>query len=199
VESDRINASQWLDKLSELDLSEIDPCQFALMFDYAYPAIESSILLRAFKGLTSHEKKDCAQEVFVRMWRAKETCRSNFKGWLYRIAINTRNDFVRDKARQRSRHVSLEMADDHAVSQALEANCEPDRAEMFEALYRCVGALPPRQCEIIVMSCFEGLSERRIAESMEMSASTANAIKQAALATLERAMKDLGYNIDDLL
>ena len=49
----------------------------------------------------TEDARDCAQEVMLKAWRALPSFRqeSSLESWLYRIAVNTCNDFLRKKRR----------------------------------------------------------------------------------------------------
>ena len=124
---------------------------------------------------------DLAQEVFVKVYRARKRYRpeAKFTTWLYRVAVNACLSEVRNRKR-RVTWVSASLdqsADDEAGGSlasrvADERSEEPmesvEKDELKARVRAAVDELPDRQRLAIVMNKFHGLSYEELAETLEM-------------------------------
>lgn len=146
------------------------------------------------------DANDLAQETFVRVFKSRDTFRTNekFSTWLYTIAAN----LARNHFRWRSRHpnVSLETESgdsEQTLGGTLPAN-EPApneqalAAERAVAVRRAVGNLPEDLREAIVLCEWEELSVAEAAEILE-------ATPKAVESRLYRARQILGERLKSWL
>lgn len=114
------------------------------------------------------EAQDVAQEVFVRLLRAREagTLPADWGPWLSRVAVNACRDRRRGRWwrwwRERGLEVdvaSLAGPDGTPESAAL-------RAELRGAVWRAFRALPARQREVFVLRHVEGCTTREVADAL---------------------------------
>ena len=141
------------------------------------------------------QAEDLAQEVFLRVYRARKRYAPNakFSTWLFTIANNVALNAKRSAARRREVNVGNDgSADDGppALDQmALEASGlmptrQLDKAERAEMVRLAIEALPERQRLALLLSKFENMSYVEIAETMEMTV-------QATKSLLSRARENL--------
>lgn len=141
------------------------------------------------------QAEDLAQEVFLRVYRARKHYRpdAKFSTWLFTIANNVASNANRSLARRREVHVSAPAGDGSAAAPleqlALAASGTMparrlDKAERAEVVRQAVGALNDRQRMALLLSKFEGLSYAEIAEAMGLSV-------QATKSLLSRARDNL--------
>jgi RNA polymerase sigma-70 factor (ECF subfamily) len=129
--------------------------------------------------------EDLAQEVFLRVYRARKryTPGAKFSTWLFTIANNAASNALR--ARSRRREVNLEADGSGAVgvtpleTMALASSGQLparqlDKAEMRDVVRLALEALNDRQRLAVLLNKFEGMSYADIAETMEL---TPQAIK----------------------
>jgi RNA polymerase sigma factor (sigma-70 family) len=128
------------------------------------------------------DANDLAQETFVRVYRARESFRTNekFATWLYTIAAN----LARNHFRWRSRHpnVSLEAASENTeqtlgstlTASDLAPNDQALAAERVVAVRAAVNSLPEDLREAIVLCEWE---EHSVAEAATILATTPKAIE----------------------
>ena len=136
-----------------------------------------------------------AQEVFLRVYRARKryTPNAKFSTWLFTIANNVALNAKRSLARRREVNLGADARDDDGPrgldQMALEASGlmptrQLDKAERAEMVRRAIEALPERQRVALLLSKFENMSYVDIAESMEMTV-------QATKSLLSRARENL--------
>ena len=121
--------------------------------------------------------EDLAQEVFLRVYRARESYvpGSKFVTWLYTIA----NHVVANARRSRSRHPETTLPGGSSGSMGLASMLQVssgqmparqfDKAEMREIVQAAVESLAERQRMAVLLSKFEGMSYAEIGQSMDMS------------------------------
>lgn len=141
------------------------------------------------------QAEDLAQEVFLRVFRARKryTPDAKFSTWLFTIANNVALNAKRSLARRREVNLRADAHDDdgpRALDQmALEASGlmptrQLDKTERAEMVRLAIEALPERQRVALLLSKFENMSYVDIAETMEMTV-------QATKSLLSRARENL--------
>ena len=117
--------------------------------------------------------EELAQEVFLRVYRSRETYRAEarFSTWLYRIATNLGVNHARDTRHERSAStVYLDEPDAETGTTPDVADAHPTveadllRAERMKAIRDHVMALPERQRTAVLMHKYEGLDYKQIPE-----------------------------------
>jgi RNA polymerase sigma-70 factor (ECF subfamily) len=131
------------------------------------------------------DAKDVAQRAFVRAYQALGGFRgaSSFKTWLYRIAVNSSLNHLRDHVRERP----AEIADDALVAEAVGAarlDAGDDRRRLLAALE----ILPPKQRLVVELRVFEDLSFKEVAEVAECSENAAKVSFHYAVKKLREEM-----------
>ncbi len=139
---------------------------------------QGRIVSLAYRYLgSSADAEDLAQEVFLRVYRAKDKYErsARFSTWIYRIASNASLNHIR--GRKVRRRVSAEMPTGHdgeelSIFEDAEAPQPHDaleKDELAEVLRRIIDELPERQRLAIVLNKYEDLSYEEIAQTMELS------------------------------
>jgi RNA polymerase sigma-70 factor (ECF subfamily) len=181
---DAEDVAEWCRRLTASDREA-----YAAVFEALYDP-----LFRYVRSLTHDPAaaRDIAQDVFVRLWDARESLDpdQSLEAYLYRTARNLaynhrRNNETRSKKEDDVRR-------DSNVRPA--APSPPDEAAegqwLEERLRTWIAELPDRQREALVLSRFEGLSHDQIASVMDISARTVNN-------HIVRALKRLRARVDD--
>lgn len=141
------------------------------------------------------QAEDLAQEVFLRVFRARERYEpgARFSTWLFTIANNVALNSQRSKSRRREVGVVERMGTDSTPIQldqlALAASGQMparalDKAEAAEVVRLALESLNPRQRMALLLSKFEGMSYHDIAATMDMTV-------QATKSLLSRARENL--------
>jgi RNA polymerase sigma-70 factor (ECF subfamily) len=143
--------------------------------------------------------EELAQEVFLRVYRARQTynAEAKFSTWLYRIASNLSVNYVRDTKYERPEmSVSLDEPDDDSgltidvADSSLNAEQSILRRERMEAIRKHVQALPERQREAVIMHKYQGMDYRQIADVLKISESATKSLLFRAYETLRDRLKD---------
>ena len=141
----------------------------------------------------SADAEDITQDVFIKAYQSLKEFRmeSSFSTWLYRIAVNASLNRVREKKKNFIvRYFNdLMEADSNTlpVSEIYESG-DPESSMIGEEhrawVKRALDSLPDNQRTAIVLSKYEDLSQKEIAEIMGKSEGAVEALIQRAKATL---------------
>jgi RNA polymerase sigma-70 factor (ECF subfamily) len=143
--------------------------------------------------------EELAQEVFLRVYRSRESYRAEakFTTWLYRIATNLAVNHARDTRYERSaQNVYLDVPDEETGTTPEIADDEPTveqkllRNERLAAIRKHVLALPERQRTAVLMHKYQGLDYRQIGEVLKLSESATKSLLFRAYQTLRERLKE---------
>jgi RNA polymerase sigma-70 factor (ECF subfamily) len=159
-----------------------DRAAFVQLYRRHYDAVFRYCVHRLFERQAG---EDVTSEVFLRVVENIESFKGSekqFRNWLYRIATNAVNNYLRKAAR---RNRLLKVAREQANSQA--ADCG-ESAEKLILLKEAVFALRPRYQTIITLRFFENFKLTEIAEVLGSSPGTVRSQFARALAGLRRKL-----------
>jgi RNA polymerase sigma-70 factor (ECF subfamily) len=143
--------------------------------------------------------EELAQDVFLRVYRARESYRAEakFTTWLYRIATNVAVNQARDTKHERAAHnVYLDVADEETGTTPEIADDEPTieqrllQNERMAAIRKHVLALPERQRMAVLMHKYQGLDYRQIGDVLKLSESATKSLLFRAYQTLREKLKE---------
>ena len=143
--------------------------------------------------------EELAQEVFLRVYRSRESYRAEakFTTWLYRIATNLAVNHARDTKHERSAQtVYLDAPDEETGTTPDVADDEPSveqklmRDERMAAIRKHVMALPERQRMAVLMHKYQGMDYRQIGDVLKLSESATKSLLFRAYQTLRDKLKD---------
>ena len=158
------------------------------MLSFMYRAVHNSSIA-----------EELAQEVFLRVYRSRQTynAEAKFSTWLYRIATNLAANYARDTKAERSQaSVSLDEPDEETGTTVDVADTRPNieqdllRSERMAAIRRHVQALPERQRNAVLMHKYQGLDYRQIAQVLNLSESATKSLLFRAYETLRERLKE---------
>ena len=143
--------------------------------------------------------EELAQEVFLRVYRSRESYRAEakFTTWLYRIATNLAVNHARDTKHERSaQSVYLDVPDEETGTTPEVADDRPSveqsllKDERMAAIRKHVMALPERQRTAVLMHKYQGLDYRQIGEVLKLSESATKSLLFRAYQTLREKLKE---------
>lgn len=118
---------------------------------------------------------DCAQEVFVKVFRSLKSFKfeSSFKTWLYRVTTNTcktKLNSLEYRLRKRKTRLDIADEDDPKHVEIINGKQSPEdalkRKEIGQMIQEAVDKLPAEQKLIVVLRDMEGRSYEEIMEIM---------------------------------
>jgi RNA polymerase sigma-70 factor, ECF subfamily len=142
--------------------------------------------------------EELAQEVFLRVYRSRDTYRAEarFSTWLYRIATNLAVNHARDTRHERSAStVYLDETDSETGTSPDVADTTPGaearmlRQERMNAIRDHVMALPERQRMAVLMHKYEGMDYRQIGDVLKLSESATKSLLFRAYQSLREKLK----------
>jgi len=143
--------------------------------------------------------EELAQEVFLRVYRSRETYRAEarFSTWLYRIATNLGVNHARDTRHERAAStIYLDETDSETGTTPDVADTTPGaeanllRRERLNAIRQHVLALPERQRMAVLMHKYEGMDYKEIGDVLKLSESATKSLLFRAYQTLREKLKD---------
>lgn len=143
--------------------------------------------------------EELAQEVFLRVYRSRESYEASakFNTWLYRIATNLAVNHARDTRHERPENtLRLDEPDQETgatpdlADDSLTAEEQILRRERLAAIRQKVQALPERQRMAVVLHKYQQMDYREIAEVMKLSESATKSLLFRAYETLREQLKE---------
>ena len=143
--------------------------------------------------------EDLAQEVFLRVYRSRESYEASakFTTWLYRIATNLAVNYTRDTRHERAENaVSLDEPDEttgltpDVPDNSLTAEETMLRRERMAAIRRRVQGLPERQRIAVIMHKYQQMDYRQIADVLKLSESATKSLLFRAYETLRTQLRE---------
>jgi RNA polymerase sigma-70 factor (ECF subfamily) len=140
-----------------------------------------------------------AQEVFLRVYRSRETYEASakFTTWLYRIATNLAVNHARDTRHERPEvTVSLDEPDEETGTtlDVPDTNVSVEQAmlrrERMLAIRKKVEALPERQKLAVIMHKYQQMDYKQIAEVLKLSESATKSLLFRAYESLREQLKE---------
>jgi RNA polymerase sigma-70 factor, ECF subfamily len=147
-----------------------------------------AIAAYAFRMLGNEaETQDVAQETFLRLWLHAarwDGRKASLSTWLHRIAHNLCIDALR-----RQRTESLADADAVEAPETASAAQLLDQAAAVQVLREGLSSLPERQRSALLLSHYQGLSNRDIADILSISVDATESLLARARRTLKSSLR----------
>ena len=166
-----------------------------LVQKYRRPLV--SFMYRMARNPTAAE--DLAQEVFLRVYRSRQTYEASakFTTWLYRIATNLAVNHARDTRHDRPEvTLSLDEPDEETgttmdlADSTITAEESLLRRERMQAIRTKVEALPERQRLAVVMHKYQQMDYKQISEVLKLSESATKSLLFRAYETLREQLRE---------
>ena len=145
------------------------------------------------------QAEDLAQEVFLRVYRARQRYipAAKFSTWLYTITQNVASNSLRKSSRRKEVNLTNSPSGSMPVrpldSMAKDrSNLMParlaDQKEMGQIIETAIRSLSPRQRMAMLLSKYEGMSYQEIADTMELSTQAVKSLLSRARSNLKDAL-----------
>ena len=177
-----------------LRVKEGDEASFALLLDKH----RSSVIHFLYRMVQNRAiSEELAQEVFLRVYRSRETyeATAKFTTWLFRIATHVALNWLRDRRQERSQESLDDDGDDK------HARHVPDRSPLVEQrmvaevkadeIRRAVAALPDKQRAAVLMHKYEEMEYAQIARVLSCSESAVKSLLFRAYETLRARLSHM--------
>lgn len=168
-------------------------------FDYLIQKYRKPIIHFMYRMVHNQAiAEELSQEVFLRVYRSRETYRAEarFSTWLYRIATNLGVNYARDTKRERTAStVYLDENDSETGMTPDVADTTPSaearlvQRERLNAIRQHVLALPERQRMAVLMHKYEGMDYKQIGDVLKLSESATKSLLFRAYQTLREKLK----------
>ena len=145
----------------------------------------------------AEDAEDVAQDVFIEVHRSIHKFRGQSKltTWLYRIAVSRSLNFIRNN----KKHALLKSFDsdvktklDALAQSSTDANNNPEQSmenlQRAILLHAALDALPKNQRVAFILSKYENMGNKEIAEVMEMSVSSVESLIYRAKSNLQKKL-----------
>jgi RNA polymerase sigma-70 factor, ECF subfamily len=166
-----------------------------LVQKYRRPLV--SFMYRMARNTAAAE--DLAQEVFLRVYRSRQTYEASakFTTWLYRIATNLAVNHARDTRKERPEvTVSLDEPDEETgmtmdvADGTMTAEQGLVRRERMLAIRSKVEALPERQRVAVIMHKYQQMDYKQISDVLKLSESATKSLLFRAYESLREQLRE---------
>jgi RNA polymerase sigma-70 factor, ECF subfamily len=164
-----------LKKGNELAFRQVFELYFRKVYHFIYKYVKNK-----------EEAEDITQNVFIRIWNKRESIDTSkgFDGFLFTIAYRLVIDQLRQHALRPGGKLNVD-AQDAAFISTLTAEDTLNEHTLASTYQKALDTLPPKRKEIFILSRHEGLSNKAIAEKLDISIKTVENQMTAALASLK--------------
>lgn len=135
---------------------------------------------------------DCTQDIFVKVFGSlpQYDAARPFKPWIYAVAQNV----ILDRLRRRTRHRRLNAEYEQRKEQmAAERRDDPDRQERDAILRKQLEGLDDETRLAVVLHYYDGMSQREVAEYLNLPQSTLNKRLADALTRMRQGLQTAGF------
>lgn len=163
-----------------------DQQAFAVIFNKYWPTVYSAALVIAKSPVLA---EDISQEVFTRLWEAKEKARhiENVKAFLF---ITARNLIINRLSRQKVEDAYRTYQLHHSAGGSVGEEERLDYQQLEQRLRSAIRRLPPKQQRAFLLSREQGLTYDQIAQQMQISKDTVKEHIIKALASLRKSLRE---------
>lgn len=141
--------------------------------------------------------EELAQEVFLRVYRARETYEptARFATWLYRIATRLALNALRDHRHEKSKRSLDEELDGRPVIEAVDGRANREQQMLADArlsaVREAIAQLPDKQRAAVLMHKYQEMDYQQIADALGCSVSAVKSLLFRAYETLRERLAHL--------
>ena len=146
------------------------------------------------------DAEEVTQDVFVTIFKKQEEFKSNssLKTWIYRITVNHCLDFLKAKKRKKRFGFIIPIYDNsesYSYSDFNHPGIILENREATEKLLKLINELPNNQKTALILKIIDELSQKEIAEVMDLSVKAVESLLSRAKNNLKEKIKQSeGYN-----
>jgi len=157
-------------------------------FEKYFKQLFAALTYHSYKVLKDYDlAKDIVHEAFAKLWenRYNISTQGNVKAYLYRTVYNLSINYIRDNKK-------LQSTENTADSQLGHENFEYklEFLEMEQAVINAINSMPAKMKKVFVLSRYDGLKYREIAEKLSISIKTVEVHISNALKFLRKRLKN---------
>ncbi len=136
------------------------------------------------------DPEEIVQEVFVKLWLKREAINpeKDFQSFLFSIAKHLVLDHLKSAVNRKLYFVGEYFQQDLLIDEGLDSSPADDADEKLQKL---INEIPERRREIFLLSRFEGLSYKQIAERLNISENTVDSQIRNALNFLRKEFRKM--------
>jgi len=143
-----------------------------------------------------NDAEDIAQETFVEIYRSLDAFRkeSNLSTWIYRIAVSKSLDFIRKRNRKKRKALFSYFfgLDNNLQEIPAPSSSNPDieleQRERSMVLQKALDSLPKNQSVAFILSKYDGLNNKEIADIIKTSVPSVEALIHRARTNLKKKL-----------
>ena len=177
------DTEQIINRLKNEDKSAVDD-----LFSYYYPRLYhfSKSILKI-----ENDIDDILQEVFVKIWlnRQKIGNPETFNAYIFTITKNEVLNLIRNNLRD---HTFKDQLFQYAVAEEYQNSVPVEYEEIKAGIEKIVANLPEKRQQVFVLSRTEGLSNKEIAQQLNISEKTVEDHITHAIKQIKSSMKEVG-------
>jgi len=141
-------------------------------FKVLYDAFSQKIFTVSVKfGLTSDEAREIVQEVFIKLWNHRETLNENLSINAYLLTI-TKNTLINRQKKLTYETAYKKYLEKREMNSFINMEDEIVHSDLKQLAESFINSLPDQQKEIFLLSKKENLSNKEIAEKLNLSLRT---------------------------
>ncbi|MEL7600491.1 MAG: RNA polymerase sigma factor [Proteiniphilum sp.] len=159
----------------------------------AFKSLTEKYQLQVFRTVmgfvhTKEDAEEITQDIFIRVYQSLSSFHhdAEFSTWLYRIAVNMSLNFLRSNRKNRILQ-SLEAIFSYRSEEKTPLE-DMEQAERDRRIRMAIDALPEKQRMAFILSRYEELPQKKIAEVMNRSEGAVEQLLQRAKENLQKKL-----------
>jgi RNA polymerase sigma-70 factor (ECF subfamily) len=172
----------------ENNAADINSVQNAEDLEYVFRQWYPSLCHATYRIIKDKDKaEDIVQDVFVKMWENRKTIdiTISIKSYLFRSCINT----ALNEASKQKKYTHVP-AEDELIKASQNTEDNMEREDLQHKIDEGINLLPPACKSVFMLSRFEEMSYKEIAQTLDISIKTVENQMGKALKILREHLKD---------